>query len=74
MPSLAVTPTAEMEEVQRHSICNVWLPTLSYTAKEHLCGRGERQAMTVMSALYYSITWRVTSGADYQDINAGGLL
>lgn len=35
---------------------------------------GERQAMTVMSALYYSTTWRVTSGADYQDIDAGGLL
>ena len=32
------------------------------------------QAMTVMSALYYSTTWRLTSGADYQDIGAGGLL
>lgn len=29
------------------------------------------QATTVMSALYYSTTWRVTSGADF---GAGGLL
>ena len=27
----------------------------------------EMQVTTVMSALYYSTTWRVTSGADYQD-------
>ena len=34
----------------------------------------ERQATTAMSALCYSTSWRVTSGANYQDIDAGDLL